>query len=58
MDNTLEKLAEKISLKLAEKLEKKEITISEMARAIDNFLTLSIQSKDIKEIENFVEKYD
>ncbi len=58
MDNVLEELAKKLSLKLAEKLEKKEITINEMAGAIDGFLTLSAQAKDIKEIENFVKKYD
>jgi len=58
MENILEELAKKLSLKLAEKLEKKEITINEMAVAIDGFLTLSAKTKDIKKIENFVKKYD
>lgn len=57
----LEELAKKLSLKLAEKLEKKEISIGEMAKIIDGFLTLSAKAEDIediKEVENFVKKYD
>ncbi len=52
----LEELAKKLSFKLAEKLEKKEISIKQMARTIDEFLKLSGQAKDFKEVEDFVKK--
>lgn len=52
----LEKFAKKLSFKLAGKLEKKEISIEQMAGIIDEFLKLSGQAKDFKEIEDFVKK--
>ena len=52
----LEELAKKLSLKLAEKLEKKEISIEQMASTIDDFLKLSGQVKELKEVEDFVKK--
>jgi hypothetical protein len=56
MDNMLEESAKKLSLKLAEKLEKKEISIEQMAKTIDEFLRLSGQAKELKEVEDFVKK--
>ena len=52
----LEELAKKLSLKLAEKLEKKEISIEQMARIIDEFLKLSGQAENLKDIDDFVKK--
>jgi len=54
----LEESAKKLSFKLSEKLERKEITIEEMARIVDEFLELSGQTGDIEEINNFLKKYD
>ncbi len=39
-------------------LENKEITIEKMARIIDEFLRLSVQEKNSKELENFLKKYE
>ena len=58
MKNALEESAKNLSFKLSEKLEKKEITIGQMASIIDGFLTLSAKAENIKELEDFVKKYD
>ena len=52
----LEELAKTLSLKLSGKLERKEITIEGMAIIIDEFLKLSVQTEDIKAVEEFVKK--
>ncbi len=56
MDIMLEEMAKELSSKLAEKLEKKKISIEQMARIIDEFLKLSGQAKDLKDIDDFVKK--
>lgn len=54
-EDMLEELAEKLSLRLAEKLEKKGIGIPEMAAAIDRFFEVINKSRNIEEIKAFVE---
>ena len=54
-EDILEELAKKLSLTLAEKLENKEISVPEMAAAIDRFFEMMNKSQDLNEVKNYVE---
>lgn len=53
MDN-IEKLAKKLSLKLAEKLEKKIISLEDSLKITDKFLQLVEKKADLEIISNFI----